>query len=89
MWTPFCYANYVVPELERFYSEQRQEIQAWMGLEDSIHPDSQPLLLQDNATVHTAAISQAALANAGIRMVPNFPTFLLLISISLKACGHS
>jgi len=44
-----------------------------MGLEDSIHPDNQPLLLQDNATVHTAAISQAALAKAGIRMVPNFP----------------
>jgi hypothetical protein len=68
-----CYVNHVVPELAQFYSEQRQEIQARMGVEGSTHPDNQPLLLQDNATIHTAAISQTALAEAGIRTVPNFP----------------
>ena len=67
-----CYANHVVPELAQFYNEQRQEIQARMGVEGSTNPDNQPLLLQDNATVHTAAISQAALTKAGIRIVPNF-----------------
>src|SRR5271154_2367382 len=44
-----------------------------MGVEGSTYPDNQPLLLQDNATVHTAAIAKTALAQAGIQSIPGFP----------------
>jgi hypothetical protein len=56
-----CYANYVGSKLAQFYNEQRIEIQSCMGLEDNTHPDNQPLLLQDNATVHTAGITRLPL----------------------------
>lgn len=52
-----CYANHVVPELAQFYNEQRHEIQSRIGMEGSTHPDNEPLLLQDNASVHTAAVA--------------------------------
>ena len=71
---PKCYAKYVVPELAQFYNEQRVEIQSRMGLEGSTHPDNQPLLLQDNAPMHTAGIAKVALAEAGIELVPPFPS---------------
>lgn len=67
-----CYADYVVPQLAQFYDEQRVEIQSRMGLEGNTYPDNQPLLLQDNATVHTAGIAKVALAKAGIELVPPF-----------------
>jgi hypothetical protein len=68
-----CYVNYVVPELKTFYDTHRSEIQARMGVEGSHHPDNQPLLLQDNASIHTAAQSRQALEQAGIRTIPDFP----------------
>jgi hypothetical protein len=67
-----CYANFVVPELARFYNQLRTEIQVRMGVEGSTHPDNQPLLLQDNVTVHTAAVVQTAFIRAGIQSIPAF-----------------
>jgi hypothetical protein len=68
-----CYVNSVVPELKAFYETQRSELQVRMGVEGSQHPDNQPLLLQDNASIHTAAQSRQALEQAGIMTIPDFP----------------
>jgi transposase len=46
-----------------------------MGVEGSTHPDNQPLLLQDNASVHAAAVAKAALRQTGILEVPGFPPY--------------
>jgi hypothetical protein len=57
-----CCVNFVVLELARFYNQLRTEIQIRMGVGDSTHPDNQPLLLQDNVTVYTAAVVKTVLA---------------------------
>jgi transposase len=42
---------------------------------DPSRPEYQPLLLQDNASSHTAHRSVAALRESGIQEVPSFPPY--------------
>jgi hypothetical protein len=70
------YVDHVVPRLAEFYAEVRillQQREGGFTITELSRPEYQPLLLQDNATCHTAAISVAALRATEIQEVPRFP----------------
>jgi DDE superfamily endonuclease len=70
------YIDHVLPRLVEFYDEVRthlQEREGGFSVTDPSRAEYQPLLLQDNASSHTAHRAVAALRESGMQEVPSFP----------------